>query len=172
MRDDAEARADFWSISGDFICRHHNEPRVQLHVPKEETFTIPLKYMDVTRSTHTNLNVMQEKRIDDHWNVHAKRSFSDSWKGLTKFILLKEKTSKGTYWVWRETDKNSSDHWTRQCVCVFFFLKYGPKFVKPLRREREREREKQEWANEKSKLDNARRLSGIYSLDTEDEEYK
>ena len=25
----AEARADFWSIQGDFIYRHHNEPRVQ-----------------------------------------------------------------------------------------------------------------------------------------------
>ena len=28
---------DFWMIQGDFIYRHHNEPRVQLHVPKEET---------------------------------------------------------------------------------------------------------------------------------------
>ena len=26
--DDAEARADFWSIQSDFIYRHHNEPRV------------------------------------------------------------------------------------------------------------------------------------------------
>ena len=38
--DDAEARADFWSIQGDFICRHHNELRVQLCVPKEETFPL------------------------------------------------------------------------------------------------------------------------------------
>ena len=45
---DAEARADSWSIQGDFICRHHNEPRVQLYVPQEETFPIPLKYIDVT----------------------------------------------------------------------------------------------------------------------------
>ena len=58
--DDAEARADFWSIQGDFICRHHVEPRVQLYVPKEETFPIPLKYIDVTRTTHTNLDVLQE----------------------------------------------------------------------------------------------------------------
>ena len=28
--DDDEKRADFWSIQGDFIYRHHNEPRVQL----------------------------------------------------------------------------------------------------------------------------------------------
>ena len=27
---DAEARAAFWSIQGDLIYRHHNEPRVQL----------------------------------------------------------------------------------------------------------------------------------------------
>ena len=33
-------------------------------------------------------------------------------------------------------------------------------------------REKQEWANEKSKLDNARRLRGIYFIDPDDEEYK
>ena len=63
--DDAEARAEFWSMQGDFIYRHHNEPRVQLYVLKEETFLTPLKYSDVTRSTHTDLDVMQEKRIDD-----------------------------------------------------------------------------------------------------------
>ena len=42
--DDAEACADFWSIQGDFICRHHNEPQVQLSVPKESTFPIPLDF--------------------------------------------------------------------------------------------------------------------------------
>ena len=51
---DAEARADFWSIQGDH--RLHNEPRVQLFVPKEETFPVPLKYIDVTGSTHTDLD--------------------------------------------------------------------------------------------------------------------
>ena len=35
--------SDFLSIQGDFIFRHHNEPRVQLHVPKEEPFLVPLK---------------------------------------------------------------------------------------------------------------------------------
>ena len=41
--DDAEARADFWSIQGDFIYRQHTEPQVHLYVPKEETFPIPQK---------------------------------------------------------------------------------------------------------------------------------
>ena len=56
-KDDAEARRNFWSFQGDFIYRHHNDPRVQLGVPKEETFSIPLKYIDVTRCTHTDLDV-------------------------------------------------------------------------------------------------------------------
>ena len=76
--DDAEAQTDYWSIQGDFICRHHNEPRDQLHVPKEETFPIPLKHIDVTRSNHTDLDVAQENRIDDYWNVDANRSLSES----------------------------------------------------------------------------------------------
>ena len=31
---DAETQKGFWSIQGDFIYRHHVEPRVQLDVPK------------------------------------------------------------------------------------------------------------------------------------------
>ena len=41
--DDAEARNDFWSITGEFIYRHHVELRVGLHVPREGSFPIPLK---------------------------------------------------------------------------------------------------------------------------------
>ena len=122
--DDAEARADFWSIQGDFIYRHHNEPRVQLYVPKEETFPIPLryiyiyiyKYFDVTRSTHADLDVLQESRIDDYWNVDSNRHLSNSWKGITKFTLLKERPPKVFFVVLGETDKDSSDYQTRSCV--------------------------------------------------------
>ena len=48
-----------------------------------------------TRSTYNDLDVVQEKRVDDNWNVDSNRSLSDSWKGLTKFTLLKEKPSQG-----------------------------------------------------------------------------
>ena len=71
--DDAEARNDFWSITGDFICRHHVEPRGKLYVPREESFPIPMKFIDVSRNAHTSLDVMQEKNIDDHWNVDGER---------------------------------------------------------------------------------------------------
>ena len=76
--DDAEAENDFWSATGDFICRHHVEPRVKLYVPREESFPIPLKYIDVNRTAHTNLDVMQESRIDDYWNIDGSRDLSVS----------------------------------------------------------------------------------------------
>ena len=57
-----EARNDFWSISGNFIFRHHVEPRVKLHVPREESFPIPLKFIDVTRTADTSLDVLFKKK--------------------------------------------------------------------------------------------------------------
>ena len=47
-RDDEEAESDFWTITGEFIYRHHVEPRVKLHVPRTESFLVPIKYIDVT----------------------------------------------------------------------------------------------------------------------------
>ena len=88
-----------------FIHSHHNEPRVQLFVPKEETFPILLKYIDVTRATHTDEDVMQEKRTDYLWNVDSNRSLSVSWKGFTKFTLLKAKLPKGHMWCGRRLTK-------------------------------------------------------------------
>ena len=74
--DAGEAIYDFWSMSGNFIYRHHVEPGVKLYSPREESFPIPLKYIDVSRTTHTNLDVMQERRIDDYWNIDGSRDFS------------------------------------------------------------------------------------------------
>ena len=85
-----EAINDFWSMSGSFIYRHHVEPSVKLYSPREESFPFPLKYIDVTRTTHTNLDVKQEKRIDDFWNVDGSRDLSDPWTGFTQFTLLEE----------------------------------------------------------------------------------
>ena len=60
-RDDEEAKSDFCTIRGEFLCRHHVEPRVKLYVPREESFPTPLKYIDVTRTSYTSLDVMLEK---------------------------------------------------------------------------------------------------------------
>ena len=95
FRDASEAINDFWSKSGNFKDRHHVEPRVKLYSLREEPFPIPLKYIDVSRTTHTNLDVKQEKCVDDYWNIDGSRELSDSWTGFTQFTLLEKKTPDG-----------------------------------------------------------------------------
>ena len=46
---------DSWSMSGEFIYRHHEEHRLKLYDPDNETFPIPLKYVDVMRQTQTSI---------------------------------------------------------------------------------------------------------------------
>ena len=83
--DAGEAINDFWSMSGNFIHHHHVEPRVKLYSPREESFPVPLNYIEVSRTTHTNLDVKQEKRIDVYWNVEHSNLFSG--EGRTFFLF-------------------------------------------------------------------------------------
>ena len=66
--------------------RHHVESKVKLYSLREESFTIPLKYIDVSRTTRTNLDVEQERRIDDYWNIDGSRDLSDSWTGFLSLL--------------------------------------------------------------------------------------
>ena len=160
--DAGEARNDFWSMSGNFIYHHHVEPRVKLYSPRKESFPFPLKYIDVSRTTQTNLNGMRESRIDDYSNIGGSRNLSDPWTGFTQFTLLEEKPPDGYMWSGRRLTKRQAtsrpDHlwpelWTKLA-----------RYAKP--------REKQKWAIEKPKLDNARRLRGICFIDPDDMEFK
>ena len=90
LPDAGEAIHDFWSMSGNFTNSHHVEPRVKLYSPREESFSITMKYIDVSRTAHTNLDVKQEKRIDDYWNIDGSRDLSDRWTGFTQLTLLDE----------------------------------------------------------------------------------
>ena len=93
---------------GNFIYRHHVEPRVKLYSPREESFPIPLKYVDVSRTTDTNLYVKQERRIADYWNIDGSRELSDTWTGFTQFTLL-EKISRTIYVVRGEINEKTGD---------------------------------------------------------------
>ena len=160
--DAGEAINDFWSMSGSFIYRHHVEPRVKLHSPREESFPIPLKYIDVTRTTHTNLDVKQEKRIDDYWNIDGSRDLSNPWTGFTQFTLLDEKAPNGYTWaggrLTRKQLTSRPDH-------------LWPELWKSMGKNAKL-KEKQKWSEEKIHLDNARKLRGIYFIDPEDKEFK
>ena len=115
---------------------------------KKKTFPIPLEYIDVTRATCTNLDVLQEQRVDDCWNVDANRSLSDSWTGFTMFTLLQEKPPWGFLWPGERRTKMQGT--TRQ-------KNLWPEVKIQIGRAAQK-REKQEWAIKKPKLDNARRL--------------
>ena len=89
--DAGEAINDFRSMSGNFIYRHHVEPRVKLYSPNEESFPNPLTYIDVSRTTRTNLDVKQERRIDDYWNIDGSRDLSDFWITMKQMFDIPEK---------------------------------------------------------------------------------
>ena len=106
MTDDREARNDFWSIEGNHIHRRHVEARVQLYVPKKETFPIPLRNIDVVRSAHSTLDVLQESRVDDCWNIDANRNLSESWTRFTQTTILNEKLP--VVWSWGRLAKDQA----------------------------------------------------------------
>ena len=162
LPDAGEAINDFWSMSGNFIYRHHVEPRVKLYSPREESFPIPLKCIDVSRTIDTNFDVKQERRIDDCWNIDRSRDLSDPWTGFTQFTLLEEKPPERYMWfgvrLTRKQLTSRPDH-------------LWPELWKTMGKNAKL-KEKQKWSNEKLHLENARKLRGIYFIDPEDKEFK
>ena len=148
-------------MSGNFIYRHHVEPRVKLYSPGEESVPIPLKYIDVSRTTHTNLDVMQERRIDDYWNIDGSGDLYDPWTGFTQFTLLEEKAPDRIYVVWGErlTRKHPGQ--------IIYGQNSGRQWESMPSWRRSRS-----GSNENLHLENARKLRGIYFIDPEDKEFK
>ena len=162
LPDAGEAINDFWSMPGNFIYRHHVEPRVKLKSTIEETFPVPLKYFDVSRTTRTNVDVMQERRIDDNRNVDGSRELSDSWTGFTQFTLLDEEPPDRKMW--------SGERLTKRQVTSRPHHFWPELWIKLGRNAQLKERQK--WSNGEPKLDKSRRLRGIYFFDPEDKEFK
>ena len=129
---------------------------------EKESFPIPLKYIDVSRTTHTNLDVKQERRIHDYWNIDGSRDLSDPWTGFTQFTRLEEKPTNGHMWsrvrLTRKQLTSRPDH-------------LWPEFWEKMRNNAKL-KEKRKWSHEKLHLDNARKLRGIYFIDPEDKEFK
>ena len=68
-------------------------PHGQLHVPKEPSFPIPLKYIGVTRHGKQHLDNFEESSIDGN------RTFSEDWIGLTRHQMLMKRSPKCHSWV-------------------------------------------------------------------------
>ena len=139
------------------------ESRVKLYMPREESFPIPLKSIGVTRNTYTSLDVMSEKSIDDYWNVDGDRELSDTWTGFHKIhFFLSEKPPDGYTWSrGRLTRKQTTSRPDKLWPEIWKHMSDASK-----------RKDKSKCTIEKPKLDNARKLRGIYFIDPEDEEFK
>ena len=109
--DDSGAQHDFWTIATKYIYRHHVEPSVELYVPEEESFPIPLQYIGAVRRTNATLNVLLE--IDDYWNVVGDGDLSEPWTGCTQLIILNAKHPDRYTWSGGRLTKNQA---TRSCM--------------------------------------------------------
>ena len=79
-----------------------------------------MEYIDVNRATHTNLDVKQERRIDEYWNIDGSRDLSDSWTGVPGVRLTKRQaTSRPDHlWpeIWRSVSRNSKMKERKNCA--------------------------------------------------------
>ena len=98
------------------------------------------------RATFSYLDVLQEQRIYDYWNVDVNRSLSDSWKGFSNFNLLKIKAPKG---------RMRSGVRLTKIQATTIPVNLWPGAWSKMGKSRSEEREAR---MEKPKLDNARRL--------------
>jgi len=96
---DIVAEADTWIMSGDTVIRKHDTPRTTLFVPQEADCPIPLKYIDILRTTETSISERAEAEIRDFWTAAGARTLSGPWTGRTVFYLLRPKPPPGKKWV-------------------------------------------------------------------------
>ena len=102
----------------------HNKPRTKLFQPTDANCPIPIKYIDIIRTTETDLKEKALSKIEDFW-VTAEKELPDSWIGKTTFELLRplppvgysciegrltktqETTRPGNIWpeIWRSMSK-------------------------------------------------------------------
>ena len=96
---------------------HHLTTRFWMPV-KQLVISGPCEEISFSAITHTNLDVKQESRIDDYWNIGGSRDLSDPWTGFTQFTLLEEKPPNGYMWSGRRLTRKQltsrPDYYSRQ----------------------------------------------------------
>ena len=114
-KNDAEVRADFWSIQGDFIYRQHNEPRVQLRVPKEEAFFFHWNTL-IEQGLLTLIRMSCKRTYWWQLECRLEQKFVGFLERIHKVHSIERETSQRTYVVREEADKSSNDYETRSCM--------------------------------------------------------
>ena len=110
-----------------------SEARGQLYVPNEETFPIPLKYIDATRSTHSYWSgrVARETnwRLLECW---FEQTFVWFVERIYKVHSVEREASQRIFVIWEEDWQT----FNRLADQIMYGQKCGRKLVKPLRIEK------------------------------------
>ena len=133
---------DSWSLSGESLYRHHEEPRLKFHDP----LPIPLKYVDTMRQTQTSVNNVSEHIVNDLWTEAEGVTLSEEWIGTARCQILRTRLSEG--------------YQTRQCMSWSLDTIIQETKAKYIA----------EWAGERAKLQAARHNRGIYEVLTDDKD--
>ena len=128
--------------------KNKDKPSRRIRRAREESFLVPLKYIDVTRTTDTFWDVMLEKHFADFWNVDGDRMVR-CMDRFYKVHFIEWKTTGWIFMVREEFDKKTNNHKTPQCMAGYVEVYVWCS-------------EKHKWTIKKPKLHNARKLRGIY----------
>ena len=90
---------DSWSINESAVIRVHRQPRTTLYVPDTKDFPIPIKYIDVLRTTWTNLDEAPLRYFKDIWTEVKDQDLKVPWTGRTVFYLRRSKPPMGKMWA-------------------------------------------------------------------------
>ena len=82
---------------------------VQLHVPRKESYPIPLSNVDFIRSPYADLEIAQENRIYDCWDVEKNRNLSESWTGFQKNYVIERNSFERALPTREEIHENLND---------------------------------------------------------------
>ena len=89
----------FWSVQGDFICRHHNEPRVQLVSRRKKHSLFHWNTLRLPGATNTNVCVTREEGLtiigkdsksSRYWQRNLQRNICGPGERLTKIQTTKK----------------------------------------------------------------------------------
>ena len=124
----------------------------------DESFPIPLKYVDVMRQRQKSTNNVSEHATNEITTEAKGVNLSEEWTGTTRFQILRTRFPEGYKWVAGGPYEDQEDHQTRQCV-AWSLDTFTPK---------QKETQFAEREEEGAKLHAARRNRGIYVASTDD----
>ena len=159
LADAGEARNDSWSISETSYTAITSNPESNFTRREKNHFLFHWNTLTSPELRRQTWMSCKGSRIDDYWNIDGSRDLSDSWTGVTQFTL--KPPERYTWSGERLTKRQATSRPDHLCPDLWRGMSKNAKL-----------REKHNWAIEKPKLDNARRLLGIYFIDPEDMEFK